>query len=89
MFYHHHFEVKIWLNKQMVPSGKLTARPWKSPSFLVNTIKMVDFPASYVSFREGKISQKLMLSQVFLRKMVFKFPSHRDWFVSTPPPTTS
>ncbi len=26
------------------PFGKLTARPWKSPSFLVNTIKMVDFP---------------------------------------------
>ena len=33
-----------------VPSGKLTARPWKSASFLVNTINMVDFPASYVSF---------------------------------------
>ncbi len=30
-------------------SLKLTARPWKSPSFLVNAIKMVDFPA-YVSW---------------------------------------
>ena len=27
-----------------LPSGKLTVRPWKSPSFLVNTIKMVDVP---------------------------------------------
>jgi len=27
-----------------IPSLKLTARPLKSPSFLVNTIKMVDFP---------------------------------------------
>ena len=27
-----------------LPSGKLTVRPWKSPSFLVNTIKVVDFP---------------------------------------------
>ena len=39
--------------KKGIPSLKLTACPWKSPSFLVNTIKMVDFPASYVSFREG------------------------------------
>ena len=35
-----------------IPSLKLTVRPWKSPSFLVNTIKMVDFPASYVSLQE-------------------------------------
>ena len=31
----------------------------KIPSFLVNTIKMVDFPASYVSFREGNLSLHL------------------------------
>ena len=36
-----------------VPSLKLTVCPWKSPSFLVNTIKMVDVPASYVSDLEG------------------------------------
>ncbi len=36
-----------------LPSLKLTACPWKSPSFLVNAINMVDFLASYVSFREG------------------------------------
>ena len=37
-----------------IPSLKLIARPWKSPSFLVNTIKMVDFPASeLLVYREG------------------------------------
>ncbi len=35
--------------KIKIPSLKLTA----SPSSLVNTINMVSFPASYVSFREG------------------------------------
>ena len=38
----------LWL-----PSLKLTVCPWKSPCFLVNTIKMVDFPWRTVSFREG------------------------------------
>ena len=28
----------------------------KIPSFLVNTIKMVDFPASYVSLQEGNVN---------------------------------
>ena len=41
--------VWVWLQIRTpligaIPSGKLTARPWKSPSFLVNTIKMVNFP---------------------------------------------
>ena len=61
-----------------MPSLKLTARPWKSPSFLVNTIKMVDFPASYVSFREG-------ISPTILRWWVlqsihppFRFLSRRE-----------
>ncbi len=36
-----------------LPSGKLTNRPWKSPSFLVNTIKMVNFPWRFVSLQEG------------------------------------
>ena len=35
-----------------VPSLKLTACPWKSPWFLVNTIRMLDFPWRFVSFRE-------------------------------------
>ena len=49
-----------------MPSGKLTNRHGKSPSFLVNTIKMVDFPASYVSLQEGKIFQSaLLLLQTF------------------------
>ena len=35
-------------------SLKRTAKAHENPhGFLVNTIKMVDFPASYVSFREG------------------------------------
>ncbi len=46
-----------------LPSLKLTARPWKSPCFLVNTIKMVDFPASYVSLQEGSSS---WMSRFFL-----------------------
>ena len=37
-----------------VPSLKLTAKAHENPiKILVNTIKMVDFPASYVSFRDG------------------------------------
>ena len=42
------YGVPFWL-----PSLKLTVRPWKSSSFLVNTIKMVDFHGRTVSFREG------------------------------------
>ena len=49
----------IHFPKKKLPSLKLTVRPWNPPCFLVNTIKMVDFPASYVSFREGKPNQSL------------------------------
>ncbi len=35
---------KIRKMLRYLPSLKLTARPWKSPCFLVNTIKMVDSP---------------------------------------------
>ena len=41
------------------PSLKLTVRPWKSPSFLVNTIKMVDFPWRTVSLQEGTFFLRL------------------------------
>ena len=40
------------MNKRL-PSGKQTARPWKSTSSLVNTIKMVGFPWRFVSLQEG------------------------------------
>ena len=47
------FSLSSFLGNQWLPSLKITVRPWKSPSFPVNTIKMVDFPASYVSLQES------------------------------------
>ena len=57
-----------WENQQIyLPSGKLTVRPWKSPSFLVNTIKTVDFPWRFVSLQEG-MGKEIAICHCTLRK---------------------
>ena len=56
---------------KLLPSLKLTARPWKNASFLVNTIKMVDFHGlcGCVSFMEVNNFKTVLKTAGFFRRL--------------------